>query len=71
MSRHPWSIRPSIVKRAVNGVLETGLGVKEIKFDREGGFSVIPGPAEAAPDGTNDLDRELQDFEAQHGEAAR
>ncbi len=72
MSHRPWGIRPSEVKRAVNAVRETGLGIKEIKFGKDGVFSVVPGKAEdAAPDGTDDLDRELKDFEAHHGEAGR
>jgi hypothetical protein len=48
MSRQPWGIRPSVVKQAVNGVLRTGLGIKEIKFGKDGGFSVIPGQAAEA-----------------------
>jgi hypothetical protein len=68
MSRQPWAIKPSEVKRAVNGVLQAGLRVKEVKFGPPGHFSVIPGEA-AAPDGTDDLDDELKEFEARHGEA--
>ena len=70
MSRRPWDIKPSEVKRAVNAVRQTGLGIKEIKFGKGGLFSVIPSnPAEA--DTPDDLDRELQEFEAGHGEAGR
>ncbi len=48
MSRQPWGIKPSEVKRAVNAVLQTGLSIKEVKFGKDGVFSVVPGkPAEA------------------------
>ena len=49
MSRKPWGIKPSEIKRAINGVLQSGHVIKEIKFEKDGHFSVIPGPtAEAA-----------------------
>jgi hypothetical protein len=70
MSRQPWNIKPREIKRAVNAVLQTGLDIKEIKFNRDGLFSVFPSkPTEA--DAPDDLDRELEEFEAGHGEAGR
>ena len=41
MSRRPWSIKPSHVRRAIRGVQETGADVKEIVFDTKGGFVVV------------------------------
>ena len=70
MSREPWAIKSSVIKRAVNGVLQSGLAIKEIKFEKGGHLSVIPGKADA-PAGTDNLDRELEEFEARHGEAGR
>jgi hypothetical protein len=46
MSRRPWGIKPSEVRRAVNAILQTGLGVVEVKFGKDGAFSVIPGKGE-------------------------
>jgi hypothetical protein len=69
MSRRPWGIKPSEIKRAINGVLQSGHIIKEIKFEKDGHFSVIPGKSET-PAGIDDLDRELEEFEAGH-EAGR
>jgi hypothetical protein len=70
MSRQPWGIKPTVVKRIMSEVLDKGLGIKEVRFNRDGSFAIIPGqPAEAAA--PNDLDRELEDFEARHGAAER
>ena len=55
MSRQPWEIKPSVVKRALNAFLQTGLSIKEIKFGRDGFFSIIPGkPAGADGEGASD-----------------
>ncbi len=51
MSRGPWGIKPSQVKRAITAVLQTGLAVAEVKFEKDGGFSVIPcKPADTSDD---------------------
>ncbi len=61
MSRRPWGIKPSEIKRAVTGVLQTGLGVKEVKFGKDGHFSVIPDKSAEvdAPDGMQEDLKEL------------
>jgi hypothetical protein len=61
MSRQPWGIRPSEVRRAVNAVLQTGLSIKEVKFGKGGLFSVIPGkPAEA--DASDSMPEDLKEL---------
>jgi hypothetical protein len=58
MSRRPWGIKPTEIKRAVTALRQTGLGIKEIKFGKDGLFSVFPNdkPAEAdAPAVIEDL----------------
>ena len=40
MSRRPWAIRPSLVSRAISGVLRSGAAVKEVNFDKDG-FSIV------------------------------
>ncbi len=63
MSRQPWGIRPSEVRRAVNAVLQTGLGIKEVKFAGGGVFSVIPGkPAEADGDASDVTAEDLKEL---------
>ncbi len=65
MSRQPWGIKPSEVKRAVNAVLQTGLSIKEVKFGKAGVFSVVPGkPAEATADADNEWDEVIDHDEA-------
>jgi hypothetical protein len=59
MSRQPWPIKPSVIKRILNGVQLSNLGVKEVKFGKDGSFTVIPvnkrGEADAPAEAQEDL----------------
>jgi hypothetical protein len=60
MSRHPWGIKPSEVKRAVNAVLQTGLSIKEVKFEKGGVFTVVP--SQPNSDKTSDTADDLKEL---------
>ena len=40
MSKRPWGIKPSTLKRVLAEVREKG-GVREIQFDGDGGFTIV------------------------------
>jgi hypothetical protein len=57
------------IERAVKAVLATGVGVSRVEIGADGRISILTGkPIEAPPGGgQDDLDRELEEFEARHG----
>jgi hypothetical protein len=66
--RRPSNFKKTDVTRAVRAVLAAGVAVARVEFNKNG-FSVMPAMPEgqaAAP--SDDLDRELADFEARHGQ---
>jgi hypothetical protein len=57
------------VTRGISAVLDAGLGVARIEFEKDGRFVVVPGKPEGQAEAlSDDLDRELAEFEAQHGQ---
>ena len=40
MSRRPWSIKPSLISRAISGVRKSGADVQAITVNKDG-FSVV------------------------------
>ena len=65
MSRGPHSFRQRDVVRAIKAATAAGLQVSGVKVDAHTGvIEIVTG----APATQNDLDRELADFEARHGQ---
>jgi len=58
------SRRPSLSK-AIKAARKNGVDIARIDFDSAGGFSIIAAKTPVA--GQDDLDRELQEWEARHG----
>jgi hypothetical protein len=61
--------KESDVTRAVRAVAKTGQPVAGVRFNRDGGFTVIVGEEVPADSHASDLDRELAEFEARNGQA--
>lgn len=55
--------------RAARAVMAAGLDVRRVEFDRDGRIVVVVGKPDGAGSaiGADDLDRELEEFEARHG----
>lgn len=79
MSGRPSTFRETDVKRAVNAVRAAGLEIGRVEIGKDGLIAVVPSKplsraesakridnASAAP--LDELDRELQEFEARHGQ---
>jgi hypothetical protein len=76
MSHGPQRPRESVMRRSINAVRKAGLGIARIEIGIDGGFTIIPG--EPAMDNgassnatrlSDDLDRELAEFEGRHGQS--
>jgi hypothetical protein len=66
MSRAPSTFRQQDVTRAVKAVAAAGVHIARIEIDRLGKIVIITG--EVPPAAQDDLDRELAEFEAHHGQ---
>ena len=67
MSRQAF--RQIDIARSVKGAQSAGLSIGRIEIDRDGKIVLIPAPEGKLPiPERNDLDRELEEFEARHGE---
>jgi hypothetical protein len=62
--RGPASFRQSDVTRAIRATQKAGVALARVKIGRDGKIILVTG-GEPAPD---DLDRELVDFQARHGQ---
>ena len=67
MARTPSTFRQADVTRAVRAVVAAGVGIARVEIDKSGKIVIVPGkqPAIARQD---DLDQELAEFEARHGQ---
>ena len=65
MARTRSNFRQSDATRAMRAAVSAGLKVQRVDFHRDGRISIIAGGAETAT--TDDLDRELAEFEARDG----
>ena len=66
MARGPSSFRLVDVTRALRAVAAAGVGIVRVEVDRDGKIVVVTQPSPAGPQ--DELDRELADFEARHGQ---
>jgi hypothetical protein len=67
MARGPSNFRQQDITRAVKAVTAAGVGIARIEIDKTGKITIIAAtPAEAGQ--RDDLDLELQDWEARHGQ---
>jgi hypothetical protein len=67
MSRGRCTFRQQDATRAVRAAVAAGLEVQRIEIERDGRIIVVTGKQEPAGPQT-DLDRELAEFEARHGQ---
>lgn len=70
MTRGRAAFRQGDVTRALRGAMKAGIEVARVEIGTDGKIVVVPGkPVEnsAAPS-DDDLDRELAEFEAEHGD---
>jgi len=66
MARGPCTFKQRDATRAARAAIAAGLIVQRIEIDKHGKIVVVTaGQASAAPD---DLDKELSEFEALHGQ---
>jgi hypothetical protein len=66
MARAPSTFRQQDVTRAVKAVAAAGVHIARVEIDRAGKIVVV---TQQSPTGQqDDLDRELTEFEARHGQ---
>jgi hypothetical protein len=66
MARAPSTFRQADVTKAVKAVRSAGVDIVRVELTKDGRIVIVTG--EANPAVQDDLDRELADFEARHGE---
>jgi hypothetical protein len=67
--RRPCLFKERDVTRAAKAVLAAGLDIARVEIGKDGGIIVVPGKPEAqAAALSDDLDRELAEFNAHHGQ---
>jgi hypothetical protein len=66
MSRGPSTFRQRDVARLVRAATAAGLRVTGVRVDQSGAIEVVTGESAVQP--KDDLDRELAEFEARHGQ---
>ena len=69
MSRGPFEFKQSDVDRLIRAAMRRGLQVTGVKVDPQTGeITVVTGEAAEQPKDEADLDAELAEFEARHGQ---
>jgi ssDNA-binding replication factor A large subunit len=67
MPRAPSPFRQADVTRAVRAVRSAGVDIVRVELTKDGKIVIVT--SEAQPAVQEDLDRELAEFEARHGES--
>jgi hypothetical protein len=68
--RRPCLFKERDVTRAAKAVLAAGLEIARVEIGKDGGIIVVPGKPEGqAAALSDDLDHELAEFNAQHGQS--
>ena len=69
MARTPSTFRQADVTRAVKAVVAAGVDIARVEIDKSGKIVIVSGkPQEPAIARQDDLDQELAEFEARHGQ---
>jgi hypothetical protein len=68
MARAPSTFRQQDVTRAVKAVTAAGVDVARVEIDRAGKIVIVTGRSLEATNPQDELDLELQDWEARHGQ---
>jgi hypothetical protein len=68
MARGPCTFRKCDVTRAVEATLKAGLDIARVEVGREGKIVIVTTKAQGDAGPHDDLDRELAEFEARHGQ---
>jgi hypothetical protein len=66
MARAPSTFRQQDVTRAVKAVTAAGVDIARVEIARDGRIVIVT--AEAQPAVQDNLDRELEEFNARHGQ---
>ena len=65
----PSTFRQQDVTRAVKAVAAAGVHIARVEIDKSGKIVIVTGKSqEPAPASQDDLDQELAEFEARHGQ---
>jgi hypothetical protein len=67
MARAPSTFRQQDVTRAVKAVTAAGVDIARVEIARDGRIVIVT--AEAQPAVQDDLDHELEEFNARHGQS--
>jgi hypothetical protein len=68
MTRAPSTLRQQDVTRAVKAVAAAGVDIARVEIDTAGKIVIVTGKALEPTSTQDELDRELQEWEARHGQ---
>jgi ssDNA-binding replication factor A large subunit len=66
MARAPATFRQGDVTRAIRAAVAASVDIARVEIARDGRIVIVTGKAQPAVQ--DDLDRELEEFEARHGQ---
>jgi hypothetical protein len=68
MSRRPYTFRECDVRRAIRAAVSAGIEIGAVEIGAGGEIRIVVGKPGGQPSGTDELDRELAEFEGRHGQ---
>jgi hypothetical protein len=68
MARAPSTFRQQDVTRAIKAVVAAGVDIARVEIDKAGKIVIVTGRPLEVTNPQDELDRELQDWEARHGQ---